>query len=42
MLFYDIVDLDGVVQESLRESIRKEGILIYEKNMKTFVLHCRI
>lgn len=31
LLFYDIVDLDGVVQKSLRESIRKEGILIYEK-----------
>lgn len=31
LLFFDIVNLDGAVQEELRESIRKEGIVIYEK-----------
>lgn len=31
LLRYDIVDLDGRVQEALRESIRREGLIIYEK-----------
>lgn len=31
LLKFDIVNLDETVQEELRESIRKEGILIYEK-----------
>lgn len=31
LLKYDIVDLDGNVQEQLREAIAKEGVLIYEK-----------
>lgn len=31
LLRYDFVDLDGVVQEDLRKSIDKEGIVIYEK-----------
>lgn len=31
LLMYDVVDLDGTVQEALRESIRKEGRIIYEK-----------
>lgn len=31
LLRYDFVDLDGVVQEELRESIEREGIVIYEK-----------
>ena len=28
---FDVVNLDGPVQEELRESIEKEGIIIYEK-----------
>lgn len=39
MLEFDIVDLDGNVQEELLESIRKEGRILYEKNMRIFVLH---
>lgn len=31
LLKYDIVDLDSSVQYELRESIEKEGIVIYEK-----------
>ena len=31
LLEFDIVDLDGTVQEELLESIRKEGRLLYEK-----------
>lgn len=31
LLFFDIVNLDGVVQKELLESIQKEGISIYEK-----------
>ena len=31
LLEYDIVDLDGSVQEELLESIRREGKIIYEK-----------
>ncbi len=31
LLEFDIVNLDGSVQEDLRESIRKEGKLLYEK-----------
>lgn len=31
LLKYDIVDLDSFVQRELRESIEKEGIVIYEK-----------
>ena len=31
LLKYDIVDLSGVVQPELRQSIEKEGKLIYEK-----------
>lgn len=31
LLNFDIIDLDGAVQEELRESIEKEGIIIYEK-----------
>ena len=31
LLQYDIVNLDGSVQEELLESIRREGIIIYEK-----------
>lgn len=31
LLKYDIVDLDSEMQEELRESIRKEGRLLYEK-----------
>lgn len=31
LLKYDIVDLDSSVQHELRESIEKEGIVIYEK-----------
>lgn len=31
LLKYDIIDLDGPVQEELRRSIEKEGIVIYEK-----------
>ena len=31
LLKYDIVDLNGVVQPELRQSIEKEGKLIYEK-----------
>ncbi len=30
LLEYDIVDLDGSVQEELLDSIRKEGICLYE------------
>ena len=28
---YDIVDLDGPVQDELRQSIEREGVVIYEK-----------
>lgn len=31
LLKYDIVDLNGVVQSELRQSIEKEGKIIYEK-----------
>lgn len=31
LLKFDIVNLDGVVQDELRESIRKEGKILYEK-----------
>ena len=31
LLKYDIVDLNGVVQPELKQSIEKEGKLIYEK-----------
>ena len=31
LLEFDIVDLDGNVQEELLESIRKEGRILYEK-----------
>ena len=31
LLFFDIVDLDGPVSEELRESIDREGVVIYEK-----------
>lgn len=31
LLKFDIVNLDGMVQNELRESIRKEGVTIYEK-----------
>lgn len=31
LLKYDVVNLDGCVQEELLESIRKEGIVLYEK-----------
>lgn len=31
LLRYDFVDLDGAVQQELRESIEREGIVIYEK-----------
>ena len=30
-LKYDVVDLDGTMGEELRESIRREGIVLYEK-----------
>lgn len=30
LLEYDIVDLDGSVQEELWDSIRKEGVCLYE------------
>ncbi len=32
LLMFDIVNLDGSVQEELLESIQKEGILLYEKS----------
>ena len=31
LLFFDVVNLDGVVQRELLESIDKEGVCIYEK-----------
>ena len=31
LLEYDIVDLDNDMQDELRESIRKEGRILYEK-----------
>ena len=31
LLKYDIIDLDGSVQEDLRKSIEREGIVIYEE-----------
>lgn len=31
LLEYDVVNLDGVVQEDLRKSILEEGKLLYEK-----------
>lgn len=31
LLKYDVVDLDASVQSELRESIEKEGIVLYEK-----------
>lgn len=32
LLKFDIVNLDGAVQNELRESIEKEGLIIYEKS----------
>ncbi|MBQ6889128.1 MAG: nucleotidyltransferase domain-containing protein [Lachnospiraceae bacterium] len=31
LLMFDVVNLDGNVQEELLESIRKEGIILYEE-----------
>lgn len=31
LLFFDVVDLDGAVQKELLESIKNEGVCIYEK-----------
>lgn len=31
LLRFDVVNLDGPVQKELRESIEKEGIVLYEK-----------
>lgn len=31
LLEYDVVNLDGAVQDELRESIEEEGIILYEK-----------
>lgn len=31
LLKFDLVDLDGEVQQELRDSIRKEGVVFYEK-----------
>ena len=31
LLEYDIVDLDNDMQDELRDSIKKEGIILYEK-----------
>lgn len=31
LLMFDVVNLDGAVQEPLLESIDKEGIVLYEK-----------
>ncbi len=31
LLMFDVVDLDGTVQEELLSSIKKEGILLYEE-----------
>ena len=31
LLKFDIVDLDGPVQDALRQSIEEEGIMIYEE-----------
>lgn len=31
LLMYDFVNLDGTVQEELRDSIQKEGKVLYEK-----------
>ena len=31
LLKYDIVDLDGAVQQELRDAIVREGIVLYEK-----------
>ena len=31
LLYFDVVCLDGVVQQELRDSINKEGVCIYEK-----------
>lgn len=32
LLEFDIVNLDGSVQEQLRQSIQREGRILYEKN----------
>lgn len=32
LLMFDVVGLDSPIQDELLESIKKEGILIYEKN----------
>lgn len=31
LLKYDVVDLDGNVQEELKKSIAREGLILYEK-----------
>ena len=31
LLEFDIINMNGAVQEALRESINKEGVLLYEK-----------
>ena len=31
LLMFDVVNLDGAVQDELRQAIAEEGIIIYEK-----------
>ena len=31
LLNFDVIDLGGIVQENLKKSIEKEGIVLYEK-----------
>ena len=40
LLEYDIVNLDRDMQDELRESIEKEGRILYEKNMRISAMHC--
>lgn len=32
LLMFDVVDLDGHISEELKNEIKKDGIVIYEKN----------
>ena len=38
LLEFDIINLDGRVQKELLESIRREGVFLYEKIIKNLII----
>jgi len=36
LLMFDVVDLDGQISEELQKEIKRDGILLYEKNREFF------